>query len=425
MKVTFLGGAGEYGRSCFLLQFEKQTILIDAGVMKSGMTTDETYPMLTEAIVKKIDAVFITHAHEDHVAALPMLAKLGYKGNIYATTETINQAIQTIEKWTDFQKQTQQVVPYERHHINDLRFVTITKDSRKTWNPSREIDNLDYMFGMSGHTVGSVWYVFRFQSKHVFFSGDYSYESDLLMIEEPPNLSIDLAILDGAYADSTHSQADNLHTIRTTVQKAMQQKTTVIFQGPLSGKTQDLMKFIGEAFKKEVAVRLVVDQELMNHTNVLMGNTEWLRPESAENMKRVLSDFRVTNVDQWIEIPDPFIGFCSEEQIITWLNQQHHTPVTVITTGPKQKEIIALSQKLDSVSYQQVRYKVHPSLYESKQMIKKLHPQITVFTHGLNKQIKAMRKAIDNVTKIKLMNTGDTITVPSFEHNIRKNNQCN
>jgi len=276
------------------------------------------------------------------------------------------------------------------------------------------------MFGMSGHTVGSVWYVFRYENKHVFFSGDYSYESDLLEIEEPPNLPVDLAILDGAYADSTRSQADNLYKLRTTVQRAIQQKNIVIFQGPLSGKTQDLMKFIGEVFNKEAAVRLVVDQELMHHTNVLMASTEWIRSESVENMKRVLADFTVTNVDQWSKMSYPFIGFCSEEQIITWLNENHPTPVTVITTGPKQKEIDELAKKLGNVSYQQIRYKVHPSLYESKRMIKNLHPQITVFTHGLNKQIKKMINAFDNETKFELMNTGDTISVPSYDHEICK-----
>lgn len=39
-----------------------------------------------------MDAVLLTHAHLDHTGRLPLLAKLGYAGPIYATAATIELA---------------------------------------------------------------------------------------------------------------------------------------------------------------------------------------------------------------------------------------------------------------------------------------------------------------------------------------------
>ena len=37
---------------------------------------------------QKLDSVLITHAHLDHSGRLPLLAKMGYSGPVYATPAT-------------------------------------------------------------------------------------------------------------------------------------------------------------------------------------------------------------------------------------------------------------------------------------------------------------------------------------------------
>ena len=75
-----LGGAGEVGMNCYVYgygpQDKERLIVVDLGVtfpdMDSSPGVDLIIPDISwlEARKDRIDGVFITHAHEDHVGAV-------------------------------------------------------------------------------------------------------------------------------------------------------------------------------------------------------------------------------------------------------------------------------------------------------------------------------------------------------------------
>ncbi|MBU0930203.1 MAG: MBL fold metallo-hydrolase, partial [Nanoarchaeota archaeon] len=86
VRVSFLGGAREVGRSCLLLQTQESRILMDCGINVAAQES-EAYPYLEapEFKLDEIDAIIATHAHIDHIAMIPLLYKYGYTGPTYAT----------------------------------------------------------------------------------------------------------------------------------------------------------------------------------------------------------------------------------------------------------------------------------------------------------------------------------------------------
>lgn len=70
MNVTFLGGANEIGGSSTSIEIEGQGILSDIGI-RQNVETDKQLPDLDK--IRKIDAFLLTHAHTDHIGALPGL----------------------------------------------------------------------------------------------------------------------------------------------------------------------------------------------------------------------------------------------------------------------------------------------------------------------------------------------------------------
>ena len=90
IKLYSLGGSGENGRNCYAIEWSEGAILLDCGV-KREITEYSVgdYPVLTQEFVSKLKFVLLSHAHEDHSAALPLIYSLGYKGKVYATKETI------------------------------------------------------------------------------------------------------------------------------------------------------------------------------------------------------------------------------------------------------------------------------------------------------------------------------------------------
>ncbi len=89
IRVCFLGGARQVGRSCLLLQTPNSKILLDCGIDVSAQEREKfPYLDIPEFDINELDAVVISHAHLDHVGLLPYLYKMGYKGPVYLTEPT-------------------------------------------------------------------------------------------------------------------------------------------------------------------------------------------------------------------------------------------------------------------------------------------------------------------------------------------------
>ncbi len=89
VRITYLGGGRQVGRSCLLLQTPESRILLDCGIDVAG-GEDNSYPYLDapEFNISDLDAVIISHAHLDHCGMLPYLFKYGYRGPVYCTPPT-------------------------------------------------------------------------------------------------------------------------------------------------------------------------------------------------------------------------------------------------------------------------------------------------------------------------------------------------
>lgn len=80
VRVTFLGGLGEIGRNCLALEQDGRIIVIDAGLMfpePNMYGVDLILPDFRWLIERRdrVDAIVLTHGHEDHTGALRYLVK--------------------------------------------------------------------------------------------------------------------------------------------------------------------------------------------------------------------------------------------------------------------------------------------------------------------------------------------------------------
>ena len=80
VRVTFLGGLGEIGRNCCAIEQDGRIVIVDAGLMfpePNMYGVDLILPDFRWLIERKdrVDAIVLTHGHEDHTGALRYLVK--------------------------------------------------------------------------------------------------------------------------------------------------------------------------------------------------------------------------------------------------------------------------------------------------------------------------------------------------------------
>ena len=174
----------------FTGKFEQENLLlIDCGMLQelninsfSKENTDFQFD------IKNVRAVFITHAHNDHVAKLPFLIKEGYEGKIYMSKETSlfleNVLLDNLKIHREEAKKQNKKPLYDEGHIQRVIDLVETVEYKKEHTISLKGINVEFVFYRNNHILGaSSIYMkigYKFNQIHYLFSGDYNVSNELL-----------------------------------------------------------------------------------------------------------------------------------------------------------------------------------------------------------------------------------------------------
>jgi ribonuclease J len=92
LRLKPLGGLGEVGMNCMLMECGSDAVIIDCGLMfpEEEVGVDVVHPLLDHLVEnrEKIRALLLTHGHEDHIGSVPFLLQY-LNVPIYATDFTL------------------------------------------------------------------------------------------------------------------------------------------------------------------------------------------------------------------------------------------------------------------------------------------------------------------------------------------------
>jgi ribonuclease J len=128
VSLTFLGGLGEIGRNCSVLEVDGRLALIDCGLMfpeEDMLGVDLVLPDFSSVVDRAADVecIVLTHAHEDHVGALGYFLSL-VPVPVYGTSLTVELARSRIEE-AGVKVDLRPVVPGEWREHGPFRFSLI------------------------------------------------------------------------------------------------------------------------------------------------------------------------------------------------------------------------------------------------------------------------------------------------------------
>lgn len=83
-----LGAAEEVTGSKHIFEIDGRAFMVDCGAFQGKRAVADEKNRRFDIAPDKVETVILTHAHYDHCGLLPLLAKKGFDGNIYATPAT-------------------------------------------------------------------------------------------------------------------------------------------------------------------------------------------------------------------------------------------------------------------------------------------------------------------------------------------------
>ena len=133
VRIVFLGGLGEIGRNCFCIEVDDRLLVVDCGLMFPDADmpgVDLVLPDFTflRENAERVEAVLVTHAHEDHAGGLSFLLR-DVPVPIYGSELSLALARNRIEEAGMLDRT--QLIPIrdgERRHIGpfDCQFIPVT-----------------------------------------------------------------------------------------------------------------------------------------------------------------------------------------------------------------------------------------------------------------------------------------------------------
>jgi metallo-beta-lactamase family protein len=219
--LTFLGATGTVTGSRFLVDTPGARILVDCGMFQGPKPLRLRNWAEFPVDPASIDAVVITHAHLDHTGLLPLLARRGFAGPVFATHNTIALSGIVLPDSGHLQEEDAAYANrkgFSKHHpalplyTEADAYRMLTQFDAVPFGTETEVGpGVHASFAQAGHILGSATVTLRLGSgggRRVVFSGDLGRPTHPLLRPPEPISAADSVVIESTYGDRTHEDED-------------------------------------------------------------------------------------------------------------------------------------------------------------------------------------------------------------------------
>lgn len=259
MKISFHGAAGTVTGSKHLISLTNgKKILLDCGMFQGMGRETVTLNQHFGFDPQEVSCVILSHAHIDHSGLLPKLVKEGFKGQIYATSATVDIVQVLLRDSAYIQQQDIAYLNKKRKEQGRelLEPLYTEEDVEKTLDLFVRVpygekmvrdEHISFQFFDVGHILGSATtYLTLKEDKEVStiaYSGDVGRYSDPILCSPQVFPQADYIIIESTYGDKIHSPmdsyADDLY--ENILETCIHKKGKLIIPAFSVGRTQEVL----------------------------------------------------------------------------------------------------------------------------------------------------------------------------------------
>lgn len=224
-----MGGAEEVGRLAIKITDGDTKVLVDYGVIPDK---PPEYPMPPEPV----SDIFVTHAHLDHIGALPLYYQ-GASPTIHATLMTANSMKPLLDDSVKIMNLEGYPVRFNKDDVSSLfAYLDVAR-----YGETQEVGRFQVTPPYSaGHIPGSTMWMME-DSRSILVTGDlYTRDTKLLVGAKP--VKSDILIMESTYAGRNHEDREQVMArLKARIKEVIDDGGRVILPTFAVGRTQELI----------------------------------------------------------------------------------------------------------------------------------------------------------------------------------------
>lgn len=280
------GGYGEHGRSCFLVEYNKEgrMYMVDCGIMD---TDPFPYPDVTPEELERVDYLFLTHCHKDHSGAFQYFCERGFHGTLVTSGMTCKLAGIGYEK----------VETLEVGQIADDAAVgpvagSVVPETAARSN-IRQFGPLTVRFGRTGHCPGGLWFAVADGGDAIvgasvddagtpdelLFTGDYQEDTLVYACDPIRDSHAKLALIDCAHRGTELDAGALRAQLVRVVAERLQNRQRVLLPVPQYGRGLEILYLMRKEFPQ---MRIRVDRDFVGYAEKMLSEPVWYKADAYD-----------------------------------------------------------------------------------------------------------------------------------------------
>jgi metallo-beta-lactamase family protein len=305
MDITFysLGAAEEVTGSKHVLEIAGTSYLVDCGAFQGARAEADRKNRTLGIAPDRIKAVILTHGHLDHCGLLPLLAKEGYRNNIYATPATRDianlimmdsaniQARDAVYLRKQAKKKGEQ---FDWQPLFDEKDAITATSQFVTISYKRPVsigNGVQMEFYDAGHILGSAMAMLTVKDSNgretkILCSGDLGRKGKPIIRDPDTTPAPDYLVLESTYGNKRHEDLDNaMEKLAEVALRTVRNKGRIIIPSFAIERTQELVYYFHLLVDKGIIpeIPIYVDSPMAtNATSVFQVHPECYDEEIRE-----------------------------------------------------------------------------------------------------------------------------------------------
>jgi len=421
-----LGGGREIGANSFYYGVGGHGVLIDAG-LHPEKTGWDAFPRIQALDGSRVDTFLVTHAHTDHLGAVPFVLQHHPNAPLYLTSETIELSRVMLQNSASLlpKQHPQEVIDQLPNY--SLTGLPEVYDKMQPLELGASIvprnGDLKISYYPSGHILGAAGILIETGKSRIFHTGDTSLHSQRLVGgAQLPEGSVDTLVTESTNgvvdAYLTHSREKELERLIETINETLAAEGSVLIPVFALGKLQEVLMMIADAMRESKLPKVPV------YTGGMGRRISEIYDQFLQSRSRTNATDTIASIDQE-ELPKRdalFSGkFFKEPSIVLaasgmmqegtgsyylaqrWLRHTHfaicfvgytdpRTPGYTVSHAERGSRIRFGSMKRDvpvRCRIERFRFSAHARREELLEIVHRLQPKHVVLTHGDERAMSA------------------------------------